>query len=133
MNCEPIASLRRRSKRHTPISWPPPASRRSTGLAEPVGVFELLAEDNPKLKSKADSTDLFVLLPHKSFKALRGFQARLQADRAYQKAGQGILDAPKTGPAYTHYDSLLLLAMEAFPGITVPAQVGLTPLRIADV
>ena len=33
---------------------------------EPVGVFRLFAKDNPTLKLEADSTDLYVLLPHKS-------------------------------------------------------------------
>ena len=62
------------------------------------------------------------MLPHKSFEALSGFEARLQADGEYQKAGRGILDAPKTNPAYTRYDSQLLLAMEAFPGVSAPAK-----------
>jgi hypothetical protein len=97
--------------------------------AAPVGVFELLAKDNPKLKLPEDPDDLYVLIPHLSFDALTTFEARLQADEPYQKAGHDILSAPKSDPAYTRYDSLLLLAMEGAPLIQVPAK---TPARVFE-
>jgi len=96
---------------------------------EPVGVFELLAKDNPKLKLPENPNDLYVLLPHKSFEAVVSFEAKLQADPDYQKAGHEILNAPKSDPAYTRYDSLLLLAMEGSPQIQVPAK---SPSRVFE-
>jgi hypothetical protein len=90
--------------------------------AEPVGVFELQAKDNPKLKLQEDPSDLYVLLPHKSFEAVTAFEAQLQADEEYQKAGREILTAPKADPAFMRYESMLLLAMEGFPQIQVPAR-----------
>ena len=90
--------------------------------AEPVGLFELQAKDNPKLKIQESPNDLYVLLPHKSFESLISFEARLQADEDYQKAGHDILDAPKSDPAFARYESLLLLAMEGFGQIQVPAK-----------
>jgi hypothetical protein len=95
----------------------------------PVGVFELLAKDNPKLKLPENPNDLYVLLPHKSFEALASFEGQLQADEAYQKAGHEVLYAPKSDPAYTRYDSLLLLAMEGAPQIQVPAK---SPSRLFE-
>jgi hypothetical protein len=96
---------------------------------EPVGVFELLAKDNPKLKTQENPNDLYVLLPHKSFDALISFESRLQADGEYQKAGHDILSASKSDPTYARYESLLLLAMEGFPRIQVPAK---SPTRIFE-
>jgi hypothetical protein len=88
--------------------------------ASPVGVFELGAKDNPALKLQENPSDLYVLVPHLSFEAVTTFEARLQADEEYQKAGHDILSAPKSNPAYTRYDNVLLLAMEAFPLIQAP-------------
>src|SRR5438309_11400853 len=34
---------------------------------QPVGVFKLMAKDNPELKLSEDKTDLWVLLPHENF------------------------------------------------------------------
>ena len=96
---------------------------------EPVGVFELLAKDNPKAKIQENPNDLYVLLPHKSFDTLTSFESRLQADETFQKAGHDILYTPKSDPAYVRYESLLLLAMEGFPTIQVPAK---TPTRVFE-
>jgi hypothetical protein len=89
---------------------------------EPVGVFELRASDNPKLKIQENPSDLYVLLPHKSYEAFISFEPRLGADEEYQKAGHEILTAPKSDPAFVRYDSLLLLAMEGAPQVRVPAK-----------
>ncbi len=97
--------------------------------AEPVGVFELLAKDNPKLKIQENPNDLYVLLPHASFDALISFEGRLQADEAYQKAGHDVLTRAKSNPAYKRYDSLLLLAMEGFAMIQAPAR---SPSRVFE-
>src|SRR5581483_12361363 len=49
--------------------------------ARPVGVFKLSMKDNPDLKLEADSTDLYVLLPHSSAESLSDFSNRLSADK----------------------------------------------------
>ena len=82
---------------------------------EPVGVFKLMAEDNPKLEGAAENHDLTVLLPHNSMDSVIGLEDRLAADQQFQQAGRAILSAPKSDPAYTRYDSTLLLAMEGRP------------------
>ncbi len=89
----------------------------------PVGVFKLLAVDNPGMKLTTDSTDLYVLLPHDSMESVIGLEGRLAADLALQTSGQTALNAPKSDPAYTRYESTLLHAMEGFPRLQVPSKV----------
>jgi hypothetical protein len=89
----------------------------------PVGVFKLIAVDNPGMKLTADSTDLYVLLPHNSMESVIDLESRLAADDALQKSGQTVLNAPKSDPAYTRYESTLLHAMEGFPQVQVPSKV----------
>src|SRR5687768_16351524 len=64
----------------------------------PVGVFKLLAKDNPPLKLAADATDLYVLLPHKSAESFVTLERRLLADEAFQQAGKAVLGA--SDPAF---------------------------------
>jgi hypothetical protein len=89
---------------------------------KPVGVFKLLAKDNPDLHTSTDGTDLWLLLPHESFESVAGLEPRLAADEAFQKAGEAILNAPKSDPAFSRYDSALLLAMEKYPRVTAPTK-----------
>jgi NIPSNAP protein len=89
----------------------------------PVGVFRLIAVDNPGMKLTADSTDLYVLLPHNSIESVIDLEGRLAADEPLQKSGQTVLNAPKSDPAYTRYESTLLHAMEGFPQVQVPSKV----------
>jgi NIPSNAP len=86
----------------------------------PVGVFRLLAKDNPQLKLDADSTDIWLVLPHKSLEAVLTFETRLAADKVFQDAGQEILAAPKSEPAFTRYESTLLYAFEGFQKVAPP-------------
>jgi hypothetical protein len=88
---------------------------------EPVGVFKVLAKDNPRLKLEQDSTDLYVFLPHKSFESVVTLETRLAADEKFQSEGKQVLNAPKGDPAFTRYESSLLLAMENAPRIEPPA------------
>jgi NIPSNAP len=89
----------------------------------PVGVFKLIAVDNPGMKLTADSTDLYVLLPHNSMESVIDLESRLASDDVLQKSGQTVLNAPKSDPAYTRYESTLLHAMEGFPQVQVPSKV----------
>ena len=102
--------------------------------ATPVGVFKLLTKDNPDLKLENDSTDLFVLLPHRSFESLAQFSGRLADDKTFQQAGDAVIHAPKTDPAFARYESSLLLAFDGFPQVKVPTKAAtrLLQLRIYE-
>ena len=100
----------------------------------PVGVFKLLAKDNLDLKLTSDGTDLYVLIPHNSFDSVTQFSTRLAADKVFQQAGDAIIHAPKSDPAFTRYESNLLLAFDGFPQVKVPTQAAdrLLQLRIYE-
>jgi hypothetical protein len=88
----------------------------------PIGVFKRLAKENPEAKLEADPLELWVLLPHKSLESIVTFEDRLSADDAFQKAAAPILTAPKSDPAFTRYENMLLLAMEKFPRLAQPSK-----------
>jgi hypothetical protein len=87
-----------------------------------VGAFKLVAKDNPELKLEADGTDLYELLPHDSVTAMLTLDAKLAADRQFLEAGRDILTAPKSDPAYTRYDTSLLLGFDQCPRVEVPTK-----------
>ncbi len=97
---------------------------------QPVGVFKLLASDNPELKLTENPLELWLLLPHKSFESFVTLEPRLAADEAFQKAGREILLAPKSKPAFTRYESSLLYAFEGFQKVTPPAKVDTRVLEL---
>lgn len=90
--------------------------------ARPVGVFKLFSKDNPDLKLEADSTDLYVLLPHSSADSLTDFSTHLGEDKVFQNAGEAIIHAPKSDPAYVRYESSLIWSFPLFPQLKVPTQ-----------
>jgi len=87
---------------------------------EPVGAFKLLAKDNPELKLAEDSTDLWLVVPYKSFASVITLESRLAADAAFQAAGHDILMAAKADPAFVRYESSLLYAFDCFPQVAPP-------------
>ena len=110
---------------------------------QPVGVFRALGKDNapPKpakgdvpAKPAADPTNLYVLLPHPSHESALTLADRLADDDAFQKAGQAVLNTPKSDPAYARYESSLLLAFDEFPQVQVPAKADgrLMQLRVYE-
>jgi hypothetical protein len=88
----------------------------------PVGVLKLLAKDNPPLKLSADSTDLYVVLPYKSFQTMIDLEDRLADDRAFQQAGKEILNDTQKDPTFARYESTLLYAFPHFPQVEVPTK-----------
>ena len=88
----------------------------------PVGAFKLLAKDNAALKLTEDANDLYVLLPHKTPESFVTLERRLGADEAYQKAGQSVLGAAKSDPAYARYESSLLLGFDECPQVQTPTK-----------
>jgi hypothetical protein len=92
--------------------------------AQPVGVFNLLAKDNPDLKLPEDPQDLWVFLPHKAAGAAADFETRLGADHIFAEAGRPILAAGKSDPAFTRYGNMLLRPMTGSPRVVPPPQRG---------
>lgn len=87
---------------------------------KPVGVFRMLAADNPKLL-KEDSTDLLVLLGHKTLEGMITLEPRLWADAEYRKAGAAVLSAPIKDPAYARMEVNLFIGFDQCPAIETPA------------
>ena len=85
---------------------------------EPVGVFQPFGKDAPL--SAADEMSLWILLPHRSMESVLNLREKLAGDTEFRKAGEPILNAPKSEPAFLRYDSMLLLAMEGFPKLHAP-------------
>ena len=102
--------------------------------ARPVGVFKLQMADNPDLKLTSDSTDLYVLLPHTSAESLASFSGALANDKTFQQAGETVIHAPKSDPAFLRYESNLMLSFDGFPQLKVPTQAAgrLLQLRIYE-
>ena len=86
-----------------------------------VGVFRRLKADNPKLEMEADSPDLTLLTVHKSLDCAAGLFGRMSRDEAFLAAGEAVLTAPKSDPAYTRFESSLLLAFDEMPKLEVPS------------
>ena len=86
-----------------------------------VGVFRRLKADNPELKMEADSPDLTVLTVHKSPECAAGLFDRMGQDGAFLAAGEETLTAPMSDPAYTRFESSLLLAFDGMPKLEVPS------------
>ena len=101
---------------------------------KPVGVFKMLKADNAKLNMEADSNDLRILLPHGSFDSLAGMIDRLAGDMEFTDAAGLIVESPKDDPAYTRFESSLMLALDECPKVEVPSQAAtrLLQLRIYE-
>lgn len=104
---------------------------------KPVGVFKMLKADNAanrKLKMEADSPDLYILLPHKSFDSFINMIPRLADDVEFTDAAAAILDTPIDDPAYVRFESTLMLAFDGCPKVEVPtkAKSRLMQLRIYE-
>ena len=93
----------------------------------PVGVFKLSKADNPDLKLEADSTDLYVLLPHKSMDSVVNMIDRLAEDYSFTNNAGELVDAPKSDPAYNRVESSLFLAFDDAPKVEVPTKA---PTRV---
>ncbi|HUW20400.1 MAG TPA: NIPSNAP family protein [Sedimentisphaerales bacterium] len=92
---------------------------------EPVGVFTVLEPDSP---------DLYVLLVHRSLESVVAASRLIAFDPDYRKAAAGVLDAPKSDPAYERIESSLMLAFEAIPRLEIPtkAESRIFQLRIYE-
>jgi hypothetical protein len=100
----------------------------------PVGVFKLLKADNADLKLEADSTDLYILLPHKSMDSVVNLIDRLTEDSSFINNAGELVEAPKSDPAYTRFESSLFLGFDNAPKVEVPTKAAsrLMQLRIYE-
>lgn len=100
----------------------------------PVGVFKLQKSDNPSLKLENDSTDLYVLLPHKSMDSVVNLIDRLAEDYSFINNAGEFIEAPQSDPAYTRFESSLFLGFDDAPKVEVPtrAPTRLMQLRIYE-
>lgn len=98
----------------------------------PVGAWKLLKEDNPKLAEAP--LDIYALLPHKSMESVLTLIDRLAEDPWFVSEAESIIAAPPSDPAYTRFESALLLAFDGFPRVQVPTLSGsrLAQLRIYE-
>jgi hypothetical protein len=78
-----------------------------------VGVFAL---------KDGSSSDLWVLMSHKSAECFITAQSRLWADAEYQKAG-AFFDPPKGLPMYSRIETNLFLAFEGAPKLETPGEM----------
>lgn len=78
----------------------------------PIGVFTEL-QDSP-------TNHIYVLIPSDSLATFAGIPAKLAADATYQQAAADFLNAPKSDPAYTGYQSSLLVAFNGMKHMVIP-------------
>jgi hypothetical protein len=96
---------------------------------KPVGVFRLNRDDNPNLNPEYDHPLLFVVMPHRSVQSVAGLIERLANDPTFTSEGASVLEAAKGQPAYTRFESSLLLGFDDAPRVEV---VSKAPGRLAQ-
>jgi len=79
---------------------------------QPVGVFTEMQD--------SATNKIYVLIPCDSLETFAAIPAKLGADAAYQQAAGEFLTAPKSNPAYEHFESSLLVAFDGMKHIAVP-------------
>jgi hypothetical protein len=89
---------------------------------KPIGVFKLLKADNAPLKLEADPASLYILMPHKSAESVVTLIDQLRTDSSLISGAAGVLDAPKSDPPYTRFESSLLLGFDQAPRVEVPTR-----------
>lgn len=94
---------------------------------KPVGLYRFFSDDNQKdiKRNRVDPDDylhkLYVLLPHKSLDSVATLMDKLTEDDEFCNAGEEILMAMKSEPAYSRFESSLLLAFDGMPKLEVPS------------
>jgi hypothetical protein len=81
---------------------------------EKVGVFKPV--DNPE----ASDNRIIVFLPFETLEQFGQLAAKLNQDKAFQKAGKAYLDAPFDDPPYLRIETILLHAFDYMPEARVP-------------
>jgi hypothetical protein len=81
---------------------------------KPVGVFNVVSGSNALM--------LYVLIPYPDAHALATAPEKLASDEQYRKAAADYLGSSIDNPAYTRYESSLLVAFKNVPRLRVPAE-----------
>lgn len=79
---------------------------------QPIGVFTELRD--------SETNKIYVLIPCDSLEIFAAIPARLGADETYQRAAADFLSAPKSDPAYDHFESSLLVAFNGMKHMALP-------------
>lgn len=88
----------------------------------PAGAFRMTKADNPEATFNGEiGPDLYLLLPHASAASAVTLDAGLAKDAAYTQALAGLGETPKT-PAFSRYESSLLLAFDQCSKVEVPTK-----------
>lgn len=88
----------------------------------PPGVFKLMKADNPEATFPGEvSPELFLLLPHLSQASVAEAEAKLAADSEYASALAALGETPGE-PAFTRFESSLLLGFDQCPAVETPAK-----------
>ncbi len=88
----------------------PTLNRQGIGL---VGVFKS-ADDK-------DAPGLWVLIPHNTLESAITSNTKMLADPKFNLAAGDIINCPMSNPAYTRFESSLLLAFDKCPKVEVPS------------
>ena len=79
---------------------------------QPVGVFTELQD--------SATNKIYVLIPCDSLEIFAAISAKLAADATYQPDAAEFLSAPKSNPAYDHFESSLLVAFNGMKHLVMP-------------
>ncbi len=90
----------------------------------PVGVFTVVSGANALL--------LYVLVPYPDLEAFQSAPSKMRADTEYQKAAAEYLGASIDTPAYTRYESRLMVAFEHVPRLRLPAETAQNGPRLFE-
>ena len=94
---------------------------------KPVGLYRFFSDDNQQdiQRNRIDPEDythkLFGLLPHKTLESVATLMDRMGRDEEFLSAGEQVLMTPKSEPAYSRFESSLLLAFDGMPKLEVPS------------
>jgi len=79
---------------------------------QPIGVFTELQD--------SATNNIYVFIPCESLDDFAAIPAKLAADTDYRKTAAEFLSAPKANPAYTRFESSLLVAFAGMKHLVVP-------------
>jgi NIPSNAP len=80
--------------------------------SQPIGVFTELQDST--------TNKIYVVIPCDSLESFAAISSKLAADTTYQQDAAEFLSAPKSNPAYDHFESSLLVAFNGMKHLVVP-------------
>jgi hypothetical protein len=80
-----------------------------------IGVFKPIETDTAYGKL------IYVFIPYKNYDQYFELEGILEADKVYQEAGEGFIDAPYDNPPFVRYESIFMQAFSHMPEFRVPS------------